>query len=80
MVRVAPGGNTYILARIVAPGMSKALGQQIIIDNRGGVGSMIDTEAASKSPPDGYTPLMASAAHVSANFKKHYAINACCAG
>jgi tripartite-type tricarboxylate transporter receptor subunit TctC len=64
VVPFAPGGNTDIIARIVAPGMSKALGQQIVIENRGGAGSMIGTEVASKSPPDGYTLLMVSAAHV----------------
>ena len=64
IVPFAPGGNTDIIARIVAPGMSKALGQNIFIDNRGGAGSMIGTDVASKSPPDGYTLLMVSAAHV----------------
>jgi hypothetical protein len=64
IVPFAPGGNTDIIARIVAPGMSKALGQQIIIDNRGGAGSMLGTDMAAKSPPDGYTLLMVSAAHV----------------
>jgi tripartite-type tricarboxylate transporter receptor subunit TctC len=64
IVPFAPGGNTDIIARIVAPGMSKALGQQIVIENRGGAGSMIGTAIAAKSPPDGYTILMVSAAHV----------------
>ncbi len=64
IVPFAPGGNTDIIARIVAPGMSKALGQQIIIDNRGGAGSMLGTDMAAKSPADGYTLLMVSAAHV----------------
>ncbi|MDP2241717.1 MAG: tripartite tricarboxylate transporter substrate binding protein [Burkholderiales bacterium] len=64
IVPFAPGGNTDIIARIVAPEMAKALGQQIIIDNRGGAGSMLGTDAAAKSPPDGYTLLMVSAAHV----------------
>jgi len=64
IVPFAPGGNTDIIARIVVPGMSKALGQQIIIDNRGGAGSMLGTDMAAKSPPDGYTLLMVSAAHV----------------
>jgi tripartite-type tricarboxylate transporter receptor subunit TctC len=44
--------------------MSKALGQQLIIENRGGAGSVIGTEVVAKSPPDGYTLLMVSAAHV----------------
>ena len=63
IVPFVPGGNTDIIARIVSPEMSKALGQQIVIENRGGAGSVIGTEAAAKSPPDGYTLLMVSAAH-----------------
>lgn len=63
IVPFAPGGNTDIIARIVAPDMSKNLGQQIAIDNRGGAGSIIGTELAAKAPPDGYTLLMVSAAH-----------------
>jgi tripartite-type tricarboxylate transporter receptor subunit TctC len=63
IVPFVPGGNTDIIARIVAPEMSKALGQQLVIDNRGGAGSVIGTEAVAKSPPDGYTLLMVSAAH-----------------
>ena len=63
MVPFVPGGNTDIIARVVAPEMSKALGQQVIIDNRGGAGSTIGTELAAKSPPDGYVLLMVSAAH-----------------
>jgi len=63
IVPFAPGGNTDIIARIVSPDMSKSLGQQIAIDNRGGAGSIIGTEMASKAPADGYTLLMVSAAH-----------------
>lgn len=64
IVPFAPGGNTDIIARIVAPKMGEDLGQQIVIDNRGGAGSIIGTEMAAKAPPDGYTLLMVSAAHV----------------
>ena len=64
MVPFVPGGNTDIIARVVAPEMSKALGQQLVIENRGGGGSTIGTEVVAKSPPDGYTLLMVSAAHV----------------
>ena len=64
VVPFAAGGNTDIIARIVSPEMSKQLGQQIVIDNRGGGGSVIGSEIAAKSPPDGYTLLMVSAAHV----------------
>ena len=63
IVPFAPGGNTDIIARIVSPEMSRSLGQQLIIDNRGGAGSIIGTEMASKAPADGYTLLMVSAAH-----------------
>lgn len=64
IVPFPPGGNTDIIARIVVPKMAEDLGQQIIIDNRGGAGSIIGTELASKALPDGYTLLMVSAAHV----------------
>ncbi len=63
IVPFAPGGNTDIIGRIFAPKMSEILGQQIIVDNRGGAGSTIGSEAAAKAPPDGYTLLMVSAAH-----------------
>src|SRR5689334_10085900 len=63
IVPFAASGNTDIIARIVSPDMSKNLGQQIAIDNRGGAGSIIGTELAAKAPPDGYTLLMVSAAH-----------------
>ena len=64
MVPFVAGGNTDIIARVVTPDMSKALGQQLIIENRAGAGSVVGTEVVAKSPPDGYTLLMVSAAHV----------------
>jgi len=63
IVPFVPGGNSDIIARSIAPEMSKALGQPIVIENRGGAGGLIGTELAAKSPPDGYTLLMVSAAH-----------------
>ena len=63
IVPFAPGGNTDIIARVFAPKMGEILGQQIVIDNRGGAGSTIGTEAAARAAPDGYTLLMVSAAH-----------------
>ncbi|MCC7487136.1 MAG: tripartite tricarboxylate transporter substrate binding protein [Burkholderiales bacterium] len=63
IVPFAPGGNTDIIARVYVPKMSEFLGQQIVIDNRGGAGSVIGTELAAKAPPDGYVLLMVSAAH-----------------
>ena len=64
IVPFVAGGNTDIIARIVAPELSKALGQQLLIENRGGAGSTIGTEVVAKSAPDGYTLLMVSSAHV----------------
>lgn len=64
IVPFAPGGNTDIIARAIALKMSQDLGQQIMIDNRGGAGSTIGTNMAAKSSPDGYTLLMVSSAHV----------------
>ncbi len=64
VVPFAPGGNTDIIARSIAPKMSQDLGQNILIDNRGGAGSTLGTAMAAKSPPDGYTVVMVSTAHV----------------
>src|SRR5689334_23552525 len=55
IVPYAPGGNVDITARTVAPGLSEALGQQIVIDNRGGAGGRTGTTLGAKAPPDGYT-------------------------
>ena len=63
IVPFAPGGNTDIIARVFAPKMGEFLGQQIIIDNRGGAGSTIGTELTARAAPDGYTLVMVSAAH-----------------
>lgn len=52
------GGPTDIVARQMAPKMSEGLGQQVIVDNRGGAGGMIATEQVAKAAPDGYTILM----------------------
>jgi tripartite-type tricarboxylate transporter receptor subunit TctC len=58
VVPSSPGGGTDIVARIVAPELAKRLGQQFVIDNRPGAGTMIGIEIVAKSPPDGYALLM----------------------
>ena len=63
VIPFAAGGNTDIIGRIFAPKMAEILGQQIIIDNRGGAGGTIGTEVVKRAVPDGYTILMASAGH-----------------
>jgi tripartite-type tricarboxylate transporter receptor subunit TctC len=52
------GGPTDIVSRTIAPKMTEALGQTVIVDNRGGAGGVIATEQVAKSPADGYTLLM----------------------
>src|SRR5688572_22546620 len=64
IVPFVPGGNVDLVARSIAPKMSEALGQPVRIDNRGGAGGIIGTEAVAKAAPDGYTLLLVASGHV----------------
>ena len=55
-----PGGGTDTMARSIAPKLSEFLGQQVVLENRGGAGANIGAEIAAKSPPDGYTLMLAT--------------------
>jgi tripartite-type tricarboxylate transporter receptor subunit TctC len=55
IVPFPPGGSTDIVGRVVAQKLTEALGQQVIVDNRGGAGGQIGAELAARSPADGYT-------------------------
>ena len=57
-----PGGGTDAAARIIAQALSDALGQQVIVDTRGGASGLIGTELAAKAPPDGYTIVLGNVA------------------
>jgi tripartite-type tricarboxylate transporter receptor subunit TctC len=61
-----PSGNVDITARVVAPALGEALGQQVIVENRAGAGGRIGTEAVVKSAADGYTLLLGSSGTVTA--------------
>ena len=63
VVPYPPGGGTDIIARIVQERLSAALGQPIVIENRGGAAGNIGTEVAAKSAPDGYTFLFTLSSH-----------------
>jgi tripartite-type tricarboxylate transporter receptor subunit TctC len=63
IVPYPPGGGTDVIARIVQNRLSEALGQPIVIENRGGAGGALGTEAVAKSAPDGYTFLFTLSSH-----------------
>ena len=63
IVPYPPGGGTDVIARIVQPRLSEALGQSIVIENRGGAGGMLGTEVAAKAAADGYTFLFTLSSH-----------------
>ncbi len=58
IVAFPAGGSTDIIARLVAQRLGEKLGQQVIVDNRGGAGGTIGTEIAAKATPDGHTLTM----------------------
>ena len=63
VVPFAPGGPNDILARVIGQKLTESWGQQVIVENRAGGGTVIGTEIVAKSPPDGYSLLMVSTSH-----------------
>ncbi|MGZ5166708.1 MAG: tripartite tricarboxylate transporter substrate binding protein [Burkholderiales bacterium] len=64
IVPFAPGGGVSNVARIIGPKLTESWGQQVVVDNRPGGNTIIGTETLVRSPPDGYTLIMVSSAHV----------------
>ena len=59
-----PGGSNDIVGRLLAQKLSETMGQQFVIDNRGGASGTIGSDTVAKSPADGYTIMVHSATHV----------------
>src|SRR5215475_2435650 len=67
IVPYAPGGGADQVARTVARKVSDNVGQPIVIENRGGAGSILGTEMVAKAEPDGYTLLLGQSGPISIN-------------
>jgi tripartite-type tricarboxylate transporter receptor subunit TctC len=67
IVPFAPGGASDFVARMIQPGVSQILGQQIVIDNRAGAAGIIGTDAAARAAPDGYTAFLGNIGTISIN-------------
>ena len=63
IVTYPPGGTADTVARILAPELSKQIGQTIVVENRGGAGGMIGGASVAKAAPDGYTIMLDAANH-----------------
>jgi len=63
IVGFPPGGTNDIVARIIAPKLGENLGQQVVVENRGGANTAIATEVAARAAPDGHTILMNAPGH-----------------
>jgi tripartite-type tricarboxylate transporter receptor subunit TctC len=67
IVAFPPGGGTDIVARLLAPRLSDAWGQAVVVENRAGASGTIGTEAAARAEPDGHTLFMATMGNMTAN-------------
>jgi tripartite-type tricarboxylate transporter receptor subunit TctC len=63
LIGFPPGGTNDILARALAPKLTEYLGQQVVIENRGGASTAIATELAARAAPDGYTIVLNAPGH-----------------
>lgn len=72
VVPFAAGGGTDLIGRLVAQSLSQTLGQQVVVDNKGGAGTIIGSDTVAKAAPDGYTLLLngSTLGYLPAMFKK----------
>jgi len=71
IVPFPPGGGNDILARAIGQRLAEVIGQQIVVDNRGGAGGMLGAELAAKAAPDGYTIFLGSVGNLAFNPALH---------
>jgi tripartite-type tricarboxylate transporter receptor subunit TctC len=67
IISFPPGGSTDVVARAMLPSLEKRLGQPVVIENRGGAGGNLGTDAVAKSAPDGYTIGFSAAGSLTVN-------------
>ncbi len=67
VVPFAPGGASDFVARLIQPGLSQALGQQIVIENRAGAAGNVGMDVAARAAPDGYTIFLGNVGTISIN-------------
>src|ERR1043166_3675020 len=64
VVPATPGGGTDLVARVLSQKLGETLGQQVVVENRGGASGMIGSEFVARAAPDGHTLLLAYTSHV----------------
>jgi tripartite-type tricarboxylate transporter receptor subunit TctC len=67
VIGFVPGGSIDVVSRLIAPRLSDALGQPVIVDNRPGANGVLATELVAKSPPDGHTVFMGTLGNLAVN-------------
>lgn len=67
IVPFPPGGGSDLMGRLIAEGLAPRIGQQVIVENRGGAGGSIGTGVVANSAPDGYTLVLASTSEIAIN-------------
>ena len=67
VIPYAPGGNTDMIGRVLGAKLTESMGQTIVVENRGGAATLIGAENVAKSPPDGYSMLLATSTTLAIN-------------